>query len=156
MTYRKRIIAVIQARMSSSRLPGKVLRIVRGKPLLDYLIDRLECCSQLDGIILATSDQVSDDPLFEFAKSKSLRCHRGSLDDVALRVLTAADEMHADAAVRVCGDSPLLDHNQVDKFISIFRREDQMDLVTNVQHRTFPKGQSIEILNFVSFKILDL
>ena len=70
MRNRKRIIAVIQARMSSSRLPGKVLRIIKGKPLLDYLIERLWCCSQLDGIVLATSEEVSDDALFEFAKSK--------------------------------------------------------------------------------------
>ncbi len=154
MRNRKRIIAVIQARMSSSRLPGKVLRIIKGKPLLDYLIERLWCCSQLDGIVLATSEEVSDDALFEFAKSKSVRCYRGSLDNVAQRILNAAYELQADAVVRVCGDSPLLDHCQIDRFISIFRKDDELELVTNVQQRTFPKGQSIEILSISALERL--
>ena len=154
MKNRKRIIAVIQARMSSSRLPGKVLRIIRGKPLLDYLIERLRCCSQLDEIVLATSEEVSDDALFEFAISKSVRCYRGSLYNVAERILNAANELQADGIVRVCGDSPLLDHYQVDRFISIFRKDDNLDLVTNVQQRTFPKGQSIEILSISALERL--
>ncbi|SBT09438.1 putative Spore coat polysaccharide biosynthesis protein SpsF [Candidatus Propionivibrio aalborgensis] len=142
-----KIVSVIQARMSSRRLPGKILRMVRGRSMLTYLTERLRHCRQLDGIVLATSREESDDPVVAFAETTGLPCYRGSLDDVASRLLGAADEAGAQALVRISGDSPLIDSTLVDRLVSVFRESDRPDLVTNVARRTFPKGQSIEVVS---------
>ena len=117
-----RVVCVIQARMSSQRLPGKVLHPVLGRPMLAYLVERLRKCEALDGLILATSSDSSDDPLVNFAKSILLKCHRGPLDDVGLRMLQAAEYLGADAIVRISGDSPMLDSALVDRLVSLFRK----------------------------------
>lgn len=147
-----KIVAVIQARMSSQRLPGKVLRNVYGRPMLSYLIDRLKSCTEIEGIVLATSNDLSDDCLYQFATEIGLPCFRGALDDVASRLLNAADELGAQAFVRVNGDSPLLDGALVDEFATIFKLNQNIDLVTNVAKRTFPKGQSVEIISCDSLR----
>lgn len=141
-----KIISVIQARFSSKRLPGKVLQIVREKPMLAYLVERLRRCRQLDGIVLATSNEESDDPIVVFAEAMALPCYRGPLDDVAARLLGAAETADAQAIVRISGDSPLIDSALVDRLVLIFREYDRPDLVTNVAKRTFPKGQSVEVI----------
>jgi spore coat polysaccharide biosynthesis protein SpsF len=144
-TVALKVVAVVQARMSSARLPGKVLREVRGRPLLAYLIDRLRRCNVLDGVVIATSTGRDDDPIAAFARTNLIDCHRGSLDDVAFRLLSAARAAGADALVRISGDSPLIDPAIVDRAVDIYRRE-RPDLATNVQRRTFPKGQSVEVI----------
>jgi len=149
---RNRIFAVVQARMSSNRLPGKVLKLVRGKPMLSYLLDRLKQCHELDGVVVATSDQVSDDAVAAFAEGVDVGCYRGSLNDVAARIVAAADMVGAESLVRVSGDSPLLDSALVDRLVAVFRKDDQVDLVTNVQKRTFPKGQSVEVVALASLR----
>lgn len=140
-----KVVAVVQARMSSARLPGKVLREVGGRPLLTYLIDRLRRCRALDNVVIATSTSDDDDPIAAFAQANRVDCHRGSLDDVAARLLSAARAAGADALVRISGDSPLIDPAIVDRAVEIYRSE-RPDLVTNVQRRTFPKGQSVEVI----------
>ncbi|WP_310451399.1 cytidylyltransferase domain-containing protein [Sulfuritalea sp.] len=142
-----KVVSVIQARMSSRRLPGKILQIVRGRPMLSYLVERLRHCRQLDGIVLATSNEESDDPVVAFAETTGLPCYRGPLDDVAARLLGAAEEAGAQGLVRISGDSPLIDSALVDRLVSVFRQSDRPDLVTNVAKRTFPKGQSIEVIS---------
>jgi spore coat polysaccharide biosynthesis protein SpsF len=142
-----KIVSVIQARISSRRLPGKVLQIVRGKPMLAYLVERLRRCRQLDGIVLATSNEESDDPVVAFAEALDLPCYRGPLDDVAARLLGAAESANAQALVRISGDSPLIDSALVDRLVLVFREFDRPDLVTNVAKRTFPKGQSVEVIS---------
>lgn len=133
--------------MSSDRLPGKVLRLIKGKPLLGYLLERLKCCEAIDDIVLATSVGKEDDPLVNFAKESNISCCRGSLTDVAGRLLTAAETAGADCFVRISGDSPLLDNRLVDKAAKLFRTYPDCDLVTNVQKRTYPRGQSVEIIS---------
>lgn len=149
---RTRIYAVVQARMSSERLPGKVLTLVRGKPMLSYLLDRLKQSQELDGVVVATSDQTSDDRIAAFAESADVGCYRGSLEDVASRLVAAAEMVEADALVRVSGDSPLLDSALVDTLVALYRKNDRVDLVTNVQKRTFPKGQSVEVVALASLR----
>lgn len=141
-----RVIAIVQARMSSRRLPGKVLRHVHGKPLLRYLIERLERCRELQGIVLATSTERDDDALESFAHNEGMNVYRGSIDNVAERMLEAARAASCDGFVRISGDSPLMDQKLVDRAVRVFR-EKRPDLVTNVQTRTFPKGQSVEVIN---------
>jgi len=142
---------IIQARMSSERFPGKVLYEVRGKPLLEYLLERLEHCRYCDAIVVATSVEESDDDIKRFCDGRGVNCYRGSLENVAGRVNDAAVEYSFDGFVRICADSPLLDHRLVDRSIKIFT-EGQFDLVTNVLERTFPKGQSVEVLDRGAFE----
>lgn len=141
-----RIIAVVQARFGSRRLPGKVLRPMQGRPMLGHLLEALAHCSAIDGLVVATSTAPSDDAVASFAGDLGVACHRGSLDDVAGRILDAAIAQESDAVVRVSGDSPLIDPALVDRGVALFRSDD-VDLVSNVVRRTFPKGQSVEVIS---------
>jgi spore coat polysaccharide biosynthesis protein SpsF len=129
--------------MASQRLPGKVLMPLAGRPAIDWLIERLEHAGELDAVVVATSDDASDDPLAEHCAARGTACHRGPLDDVAARILGAAEAQSLDAIARVNGDSPLLDQRLVDRGVALLR-ETGADLVTNVRPRSFPPGQSIE------------
>lgn len=135
---------VVQARMSSRRLPGKVLRDLAGRPLLGWLVARLERADAIDELVVATSIEPSDDPVAAWCSAEGVACHRGPLEDVAGRMVAAARAFGLDVLARVSGDSPLLDPGLVDLAIGVWRRE-QPDLVTNVWPRTFPKGQSVEV-----------
>jgi spore coat polysaccharide biosynthesis protein SpsF len=151
MTDQPKIVAVVQARMSSQRLPGKVLMPLAGQPVLHWLLDRLHHCDALDGLCIATSAEASDNPVAAFCASRSVTCYRGELENVAMRMLAAADMMKADAIVRISGDSPLIDGTVVAEAVALYRRE-KPDLASNVVVRTFPKGQSVEVLNVESLR----
>jgi spore coat polysaccharide biosynthesis protein SpsF len=114
--------------------------------MLGYLLEGLTHCQSIDGILVATSTEPSDDAIGVFARSSGVGCYRGSLHDVAGRLLAAAAAEEADAIVRLSGDSPLLDPALVDRAVAMFRA-DLPDLVSNVVTRTFPKGQSVEVLS---------
>lgn len=144
-----RVIAVVQARYSSRRLPGKVLRPMRGRPMLSHVFDGLSHSVNIDGMVLATSTDTSDDPVAAFARDAGIACHRGSLTDVASRMLEAARSANAGALVRISGDSPLLDPALVDQAVSLIRSHGG-DLVTNVARRTFPQGQSVEVISYAA------
>lgn len=136
--------------MSSRRLPGKVLREVEGKPLLQHLLDGLRHSERLDLVLIATSTHEADDPVADFAEHQGVACHRGPLDDVARRFRDASLEHALDGFVRVSGDSPLLDHRLVDRAAELFRTG-AFDMVTNVLPRTFPTGQSVEAVDTETF-----
>ena len=142
----RRIVAIVQARANSARLPGKVLRQVVGRPIVAYLIERLRHASGLDDVVLATSDEGSDDALAAVATKEGYRCYRGPLDNVAKRLLGAARAAGADAFVRLSGDSPLLDANLVSRAVALYREGDA-EIVSNVLVRTYPKGQSVEVID---------
>lgn len=137
--------------MSSVRYPGKVLHRVNGKPMLEYLLESLYKCESVNRVIVATSSRKSDDPVEEFCKHIGVDYYRGSLDNVAQRFMEAINAFQFDAFVRLSGDSPLLDYRIVDRAVRIFQ-SDRFDLVTNTLKRTFPKGQSVEVLNSMVFK----
>ena len=141
-----KIIVIVQARMTSSRLPGKVLRPIGGRPMLQWVMESMAASQEADGILLATSDDPSDDPIEAFARENCWAFFRGSLDDVAQRYLSAAERVKADVIVRISGDSPLLPYELVDLAIRIFRGK-EYDLVTNVKTRTYPKGASVEVFS---------
>lgn len=146
-----RIQAFVQARMSSARLPGKVLRELQGKPLLAYLVESLAQSRELDGVAVLTSDERSDDEVAGFCEARGLPCFRGPLEDVAKRFALAGEAFGADAFVRVNGDSPLMDYRVVDEGVRVFR-SGRFDLATNVMPRSFPAGVSIEVLDFPRFR----
>lgn len=147
----KKIGAIIQARMNSKRFPGKVLYKLGGKPLLGYLLDGLRQCLYLKNIVVATSIEGSDTPIADYCRSENIPCYRGNLENVAGRFIGVLDEFRFDAFVRINGDSPLLDHRLVDKGIDIYN-SGNFDIVTNVLKRTFPHGQSVEVVNSDIFK----
>jgi len=150
-TSRLRIVGVIQARASSRRLPGKILKLLCGKPMLEHLLEGLAHATQLDGLVLATSVDTSDDLTEQFARQRNIACYRGPLDDVALRMLRAGESQHAQAIVRINGDSPLLDPALVDQGAALFRLG-AVDIVTNVRPRSFPKGQSVEVISLAALR----
>jgi spore coat polysaccharide biosynthesis protein SpsF len=131
--------------MGSARLPGKVLGDLAGRPAIAWLLERLEHADELDLVVLATSDDVADDPVAAYGEERGLAVHRGSLDDLAARVLGAAEVFGLDALARVNGDSPVLDQRLVDHGVTLLRASGA-DLVSNVRPRSFPPGQSVEVL----------
>jgi spore coat polysaccharide biosynthesis protein SpsF len=137
---------IIQARYSSRRLPGKVLRPLHGKPLVGWLIERMLDVPEARRVVLATSDRPEDDALADYAQTVGASVHRGPLDDVLARFLGAAEAFGLEVAVRVSGDSPLLDPRLVTRALRLFG-EGSADLVSNVVERTFPPGQSVEALS---------
>ena len=117
------VAAVIQARMGSSRLPGKVLLPLAGRPVLWHVVHRLRRCRTVDVIALATSTAPADDALAAFAAAEGIACVRGPEDDVLARYLLAADALGADVVVRVTGDAPLLDPAMLDAMVDALLRE---------------------------------
>lgn len=144
------MLAIIQARMNSNRLPGKVLKDLLGKPVLGWTIKRVRSASQIKRIIIATSDHQNDDPIEDYCRSMCEVCYRGSLDNVANRFAEILMIEKAEAFVRISGDSPLIDSKIIDHAVGLYKNA-QCDLVTNIMLRTFPKGQSVEVLNTKTF-----
>src|SRR5262245_17522541 len=143
------IAIIVQARMSSTRLPGKILKPLAGAPSLARLLERLARVQRADERIVATSDDASDDPVAALCKERGIRCVRGSLDDVLARYHKAAVEAGAGVVVRVTGDCPLVDPGVVDACIGLFlENENQVDYASNVDERTYPDGLDVEVASF--------
>ena len=140
------VAAVVQARMSSQRLPGKVLAQLAGRPALGWLLERLDGLP----VVVATSTDSSDDTVAAFCAERGVRYIRGPLDDVAGRFALVVEQLGLEAFVRVNGDSPLLDRRLVDRGLELFC-ETEPDLATNVFPRTFPRGQSVEVVRAETF-----
>ena len=145
------IAATIEARMSSSRLPGKVLLDAAGKPMLSHLVSRLKKVSSIDHIVLATTDNVADDILQNFASLNDISCWRGSENNVMKRVLEAAESVQADIIVEITGDCPLVDPQIVEQMIQIYLHND-VDYVSNNKKPSFPDGMDVQIIKYSSLK----
>ena len=141
---------IVQARTGSTRCPAKVMRAVAGKRLIDYTLDALERCRSARPLIVATSDDPLDDALAAHCAARSTPVVRGPLLDVAARFRCVLERFPVRAFVRISGDSPLIDHRMVDRAVDLFRDE-RPDLVSNVVERTFPKGQSVEVISSAIF-----
>jgi spore coat polysaccharide biosynthesis protein SpsF len=141
------IVAIVQARMSSTRLPGKVLKKIKGKFILDYVVDRLRMCKNLDNIVLATTTNKKDDKLQQYAIDKKIDYYSGSEEDVLSRYYYAAKEFRAYIIVRITSDCPLTDPEVVDKTIKK-HIEDKADYTANTIIRTFPRGLDVEVFNY--------
>ena len=130
-------VALVVARMSSSRLPGKSLTPLGNDVLLGHVTSAIKQCADISKIVVVTSTDPSDNKIVDWCRLRGLAVTRGSLQNVAERVLAAAQEYGAHAFVRVSGDSPLIDPRLIDYAVEIFRAHDY-DVVTNVFPRTFP------------------
>jgi spore coat polysaccharide biosynthesis protein SpsF len=138
--------AIILSRYNSSRLHGKVLHKIHGTPLVHHIVNRLSQYFPLNNIVLATSNEPSDDPIAEYARQNEIQLFRGSLNNVAHRFAEAAMSIEADAAIRINGDNLFIDLESLDEMIRIYDGG-EYDFVSNVPQRTFPFGMSIEIVN---------
>lgn len=149
-----RVVAVVQARMSSSRLPGKVLENIGGAPALVSVVDRLRRCDGLDAIVVAASVEASDDPIAALVGSlPGIGLYRGPLSDVLARFVQAGEREDADAVVRITADCPFVEPAFVDRLVQMWR-SGEADYVSNViEPRTFPKGLDAEVVAMPSLRI---
>jgi len=147
-------VAIVQARMGSTRLPGKVLKVVEGKPLLEHLIDRLRFSKHIDKIVIATSVSKKDDVIEKLCKKLSVECFRGSESDVLDRYYQAAVKYSADVIIRITADCPVIDPILVDKMINSYKKKlGEYDYFSNVfPKRTYPRGLDVEMFTFNALK----
>ena len=140
----KRVV-IVQARMGSVRLPGKVLADLAGRPMLTQQLLRLARCARADEVVVATTTQAADDPVVSLARAAGVRWFRGSEQDVLSRYVGASRESAADLIVRVTADCPLIDPGEVDRVVgALEERPGEFDYASNVIRRTFPRGLDTE------------
>ena len=145
------IVAIIEARLNSVRLPGKVLKKINGIPAIECLFKRISKSKYLDNIVVATSKNKKNLPLIEFLKKKNINLYIGEDQNVLKRFFDAANTYNASIVVRITGDSVILDYRLLDKMIKKFI-EKKVDFLCNTQPMTYPDGQDIEIFSFQSLK----
>ena len=141
------MIVIIQARSNSKRFNNKVLYKVYNKPIIWHVISKIKKNKKVKKVIVATSDQKTDDKLIKYLKSIKINYFRGSLNNVAKRLCDAAEKNKANFFMRISADSPLIDPAVIDKALKIFNSQKRKyDIITNVFPRSYPKGQSVEII----------
>jgi spore coat polysaccharide biosynthesis protein SpsF len=156
----KVIKAIIPARMTSSRLPGKVLMLLAGKPNLQRMIERVRASKLLDGIVIATTINPQDDQIVDFCLDNNVEYFRGSENNVLERLIGAARASCTDVVVEGTSDCPLLWHEHIDHLVNLHMANyPGYDMTTNIQKRTFPRGFDLRIVNLEalerSFKEID-
>jgi len=160
----KNIVAIVQARMAASRLPGKVLLDIGGKPMLEWVVERTKRAGTVNQIIVATTLDESDDPVFDFCKQKQYKVGRGSVHDVLDRFYQIAKHFKANIVIRITADCPLIDPNLIDQAVKIMLSmtgslqlraklaTPHFDFVANrlppPWGRTYPIGLDVEVLSF--------
>lgn len=142
-------IAIVQARMGSTRYPNKVMQTILGVPMIELLLNRLSKAMRVNQIILATSEDPKNEPLAEHVKKLGYPVYRGSEDDVLDRYYQAAKQYEADNIVRITGDCPLIDPEVVDEVIGAFER-DGVDYMSNTMPPTYPDGLDVEVFSFTA------
>ena len=156
----KKIVASIEARMTSSRLPGKVLMEINGKPVLEILIDRLKRSKYINEIVIATTSNDADDRIEELGKELNVAVFRGSEDDVLGRVVGAVETLKGDIIVEITGDCPLMDPEVMDSVIEEYiENYPEYDYVTNIGYvenevREIPIGMDIRVFTFKDLKYI--
>ena len=139
------MLVIIQARTSSSRFRNKILHSFYGKTLIEHVIDKIKKSKKIK-IVVATSKNKEDDKLVSFLIDKKIKYYRGSLNNVAKRLYDTATFEKQNFFLRISGDSPLIDFRLINKIINISDKNKNFDLITNIFPRTFPSGQSVEII----------
>ena len=143
------IVAIIQARMGSTRLPGKVLKRVNGIPMIQYQVERVEKSKLIDKVIIATSRSQKDDQIVSFCQLNNISFYRGSENDVLSRYYCAAKEYKADTIVRLTADCPLIDPIVIDNTVNLFN-ESKVDYASNTtpsETSNFPDGSDVEVFS---------
>ncbi len=155
MPNEHRIVAIVQARMSSSRLPGKVLKEIHGKPMIAWVVERTRQAKAVDFVAVATTSDPADDAIENWCRESQTACYRGSMFDVLDRYYQAAKLFAADIVVRVTADCPVIDPQVIDDTIAAFFAN-QADFAANrlppPWGRTFPIGLDTEVCSFTALE----
>ncbi len=141
------VVVIVQTRIGSTRLPKKVLKKIKNKMILDYVIERLMFCKRVNDVIIATTTKKKDDVLEKYAINNGIKYFRGNEEDVLSRYYNAAKQFKADIIVRITSDCPLIDPEIVDDIIKK-HIENKADYTSNTIKRTYPRGVDTEVFNF--------
>ena len=136
---------IILCRYNSSRLPGKILKKIQGKSILQYIVDSLSNVSDTKNIVVATSEESSDNPIADYCKQNNIQVYRGDLNNVSKRFMDCAESLNFDFATRINGDNIFVDQSTIKDMLKI-ADGNKYDFVSNVKNRTFPKGMSVEMV----------
>jgi spore coat polysaccharide biosynthesis protein SpsF len=151
---REKIVIIIQARLGSTRLPGKVLKPLAGEKLLLRIYERISFSKIADEIIIATTNSEKDDVLAEICKNENIKCFRGSEDDLLDRHYKAGIESGADDVVKIPSDCPLIDYRIINKVLKYYlENKDKYDFVSNLHPATYPDGNDVEVIPMNILKI---
>lgn len=148
------MLVVVQARSNSSRFPKKILHKIYGKTLIEHVILKINKSKKISNIVVATSSCKSDDSLVNILKKNKILYFRGGLKNVAKRLLSVAEKYNKKHFIRINADSPLIDFRLIDRSIKILKDsfKKKYDIITNVFPRSFPSGQSVEIIRTATLK----
>ena len=140
------MLCIIQARFSSKRLPGKVLKKIGGVTILERVVNQVKKSKYITKVIIATSTHHSDKKIINFCNKNKINCISGPLNNVFKRFYSVIIKEQSNSFVRISADSPLLDFSLIDKAVFLYKKK-KYEIVTNVFPRTFPKGHSVEVIN---------
>jgi len=148
-----KIVAIVQARMGSTRLPRKMMLNLVGQPVISRIFERIKYSKYIDEAWLATTNSTNDEVLASWANNNKINCFRGSEDDVLDRYYQTAKKSRADVVIRLTGDCPLLDPQIIDKVIEVYKKENgNLDYVSNVHPPTYPDGMDVEVVSFFALE----
>jgi spore coat polysaccharide biosynthesis protein SpsF len=150
-----KVVAIVQARMTSSRLPGKVLADLAGAPMLARVVDRVARARAIDEVWVACTALATDDPIAVWCDAARVQCFRGSESDVLGRYVGAARAAQADVVVRVTADCPLLDPDVVDRVVEALLSPPRVDYAANVLARSYPRGLDVEAFSVEALGRMD-
>ena len=151
---RGRTVAIVQARTSSTRLPGKVLKPLSGRPMILQQLDRIARAQNLDAVVVATSQNQDDDELARLVREHGVKLVRGPLNDVLGRFVHAVDEFQPDVVVRLTADCPLISPSVIDHIVERFHAG-TADYVSNTMEPTFPDGLDVEVVTAKALRYVD-
>jgi glutamate-1-semialdehyde 2,1-aminomutase/spore coat polysaccharide biosynthesis protein SpsF len=146
-----KVVAIVQARMGSTRLPGKVLAEIAGHPMLWHVVNRVRGARSVDKVVVATSNRSSDDAVAEFCVQNDIEFFRGHETDVLDRFYHTARHFNADVVVRITADCPLIDPQVVDRVVNTYL-DGEYDYVTNTLRYTYPDGMDVEVFSFAALE----
>lgn len=140
------VLAIVQARMGSQRFPGKMLKLLAGRPVIEWTVQRAQQAKRIEQVVIATSLRSEDDQLVDWCSRHGIATFRGSESDVLDRFYQCAKFYEADYVVRLTGDCPLLDPRLIDRVIDLCLHDDSIDYASNVEPMTYPEGMSVEVM----------
>ncbi len=149
----KKIVAIIQGRMGSRRLPGKIMLHIKKRPLLEWVILRVRQSKLIDEIIVATSDRSINNPVVNLCKKLNVRCFMGSENNVLKRFYYAAAGVNADIVIRITGDCPLIDAAIIDEMVKRHLKNNNQYTANNTTN-SYPRGFDLEVINFETLKLM--
>lgn len=146
-TNKPKIVIIIQARRSSTRLPDKIMLPLAGEPLILRMFERVDYSKLADEIVIATTTNKSDDKVKEICNANKINCYRGSEEDLLDRHYKAGLEYNADVIVKIPSDCPLIDYRIIDKVLNFYlNNNDKYDFVSNLHPATYPDGNDVEVI----------